>query len=56
MQCENIFCIYYAERQCILDEISLNIQGVCENCIYIEINEKVLADYRKELIEKLNEE
>lgn len=35
MFCENEFCIYQENRQCILDKISLDIQGRCKECIYI---------------------
>ena len=39
MRCENNFCIYWKDKSCILDEISLDIQGQCEDCIYIDLDE-----------------
>mgnify|MGYP003290400733 CR=1 FL=1 len=42
MNCRNEFCIYQKDDKCILDEINLDIQGSCEECIYVEINNKVL--------------
>lgn len=45
--CENIFCIYQ-NNKCILDDIHLDIQGNCLDCIYINID--------CELLDKLKEE
>lgn len=46
MLCENIFCIYWKDRNCSLSEISLDIQGNCEKCIYIDIDENILENQR----------
>ena len=46
MRCENVFCIYWDKNCCCLDEISLDSQGSCESCIYVEIEEDVLAPKR----------
>lgn len=54
MNCENIFCIYWEKDKCILDNINLDISGVCQSCIYIELNDKVLETYRKNGIDKIN--
>ena len=51
MRCENIFCIYFSNKKCILDEISLDIQGTCENCIYVDIDEEVLEKKRILILE-----
>lgn len=50
MLCENIFCIYWSNKKCSLNHISLDIQGRCENCIYINIDEDTLKNQRKELL------
>lgn len=52
MLCKNIFCIYWKENNCILDEISLDIQGNCEDCIYVEIENSRLEVMRKTLLQK----
>ena len=50
MLCENKFCIYYADDECVLDEIELDIQGSCKCCIYVNISEKELEKKRHEQI------
>ncbi len=37
MNCENIYCVYWRDNECSLREISLDIQGSCKNCIYVNI-------------------
>lgn len=52
MLCENIFCIYYSDEECILDEIELDVCGCCRSCIYVNIPEKELKKKREELLDK----
>lgn len=47
MNCDNCFCIYFKQGQCILEKISLNNLGSCENCIYIDIDEETLQKERE---------
>lgn len=56
MFCENIFCIYWADKKCTLNNISLDIQGKCEDCIYINIDEKVLRKQRDKLMKTYEKE
>ena len=52
MLCENVFCIYWNDKNCSLSEISLDIQGNCEKCIYIDIEETVLENQRRKNLNK----
>ena len=57
MQCENTFCIYWENEQCILREISLDILGCCKNCIYVNIDDNILQAARKTLLsQEMNDE
>lgn len=47
MTCENIFCVYQRNNQCVLEEINLDISGTCTDCIHVDIGEKTLKE-RKE--------
>lgn len=47
MKCANIFCIYWSNGKCLLKEISLDIQGNCENCIYVNIDLNELDKRRR---------
>ncbi len=52
MTCGNCFCIYWSDNKCILDDITLDIQGNCTSCIYVSIPEKTLEQKRKEVLKK----
>lgn len=49
MRCENIFCIYCSRKECTLNEISLDVQGNCENCIYVDIDENILEEQKRSI-------
>lgn len=53
MNCENIFCIYWENEKCILDETSLDILGNCKNCIYVDFEDELLDLYRKKGLNKI---
>lgn len=48
--CENHFCIYRSKGRCILDQISLDMQGCCDECIYVTIPEELLAKERETIL------
>lgn len=52
MLCENIFCIYWSNKECSLNEIFLDIQGNCQSCIYVNVDESVLEKQREKLLRK----
>lgn len=51
MRCENSFCIYLAGEECILDAIEINSMGMCTECIYPNIDENVLSEAKRKLLE-----
>ncbi len=53
MKCQNSFCIYWSDNACSLHEISLDINGHCEACINVEVDENVLNASRKDLLFRL---
>lgn len=38
MDCQNYFCIYQSEGKCCLEEISIDMMGNREHCIYPNID------------------
>lgn len=56
MQCENYFRIYWSKQGCILPNISLDIQGSCRECIYININEQSLQSERQKILYRCAED
>lgn len=49
MRCENMFCIYWNKGNCELKGISLDIQGKCQDCIYVDIEENELEIKREKM-------
>lgn len=43
MNCENEYCIYNLESKCLLEKISVNSLGMCDDCIMISLDEDFLA-------------
>ncbi len=56
MRCENEFCIYWTEGGCLLPSVSLDIQGKCTDCIYVEIKKTTLQEERARLLRQYNGE
>lgn len=53
MKCENNFCIYQANGACRLEEISIDQMGMCESCVYPELDKEYLEDKKTELLKTL---
>lgn len=53
MKCENYFCVYYFDGCCSIDEVSLDIGGRCQECIYLEPPQNQLEICREKLLVKL---
>lgn len=54
MVCLNEFCIYNTDNECIFEEISLDISGVCECCILVDIDKNILNESKKNILESHN--
>ena len=52
MKCENYFCIYEKDGNCTLDEISVNISGGCDDCIYPSLDNDYLEWQKEKLLKK----
>ena len=50
MKCENNFCIYQYEDKFILNEVSIDSLGMCAECIYPDIDEKILNEAKLKLL------
>lgn len=55
MKCNNYFCIYWSNNSCILDKVSLDIMGICEECTYVNIDDNILYEQRRDQLMKLDE-
>lgn len=53
MNCENIFCIYQRENQCILEKINLDIMGACTDCIYVNIGYEKLNKFKEKHLQNI---
>lgn len=54
MQCENIFCIYSKNGNCILNINNLDLQGCCKDCIYVNISEDLLSEEKSKMLDSYN--
>lgn len=54
MECENEFCIYEKDGICILDKISLDVQGSCKSCVYVNIDDELKKIKKKTLIQLMD--
>ena len=55
MRCENNFCIYCDNNQCILENISLTANGTCSDCIHINIDDDILKSEKQKLLNKFGD-
>ena len=55
MKCENLFCLYEENGNCILDKISLDIIGQCTNCIHVDIPKNDLDKYKSIHLNKMED-
>lgn len=55
MKCENDFCIYWQDGECVLEDISIDIGGRCDDCIYVNIPEEQLKIARKEILDRYDD-
>lgn len=56
MECQNKFCVYWSGGYCVLREVHLDIQGCCQDCIYMEIPETDLRKARENTLRSLGKE
>ncbi len=47
---ENVFCIYQSKGKCVLDRISIDSLGLCTECVYPHIDEKILNEAKVKLL------
>ena len=52
MNCENNFCIYQSKNKCTLNEVSIDSLGMCTECIYPDIDEKILRQAKLKILKK----
>jgi len=50
MNCENKFCIYQNEGKCMLNKVDIDSLGMCADCIYLDIDEKILNQAKLKLL------
>lgn len=55
MKCQNNLCIYWKNSMCILNEITLDERGICQECICVNISENLLKIERKSMLKKYND-
>lgn len=52
MNCENNFCIYQSNGECILKEINIDGLGMCTECIYPNIDINILNKAKTDFLKR----
>lgn len=55
IRCENSMCIYEKNGLCILDEIEINVLGMCDECILPNFDEKSIKAAKRETLKRILE-
>ena len=56
MKCENFLCIYEEGGLCSLEEVTLNITGSCDDCIYPDLDPAYLKSRKQALLKRYAQE
>ena len=51
MVCGNYLCIYFSKGSCLRDDITLDNDGRCLQCIYINMDDEKLEEIRAKMRE-----
>ena len=54
MNCENTFCIYWADDVCTLSDISLDDRGCCQDCLTLSLTDHQLQKAREKTLRLLD--
>ena len=47
-------CIYQKDGECELEEISIDVSGMCQDCIYPNIDEELIKTLKEYTIKKMD--
>ncbi len=56
MKCDNIFCLYWSDNQCSNDNVSIGINGACNDCVILDTDLKTKLALRYVIINSFNDE
>lgn len=56
MNCTNKFCVYCNGTKCKLKEISIGTLGICEEFIFVDIEDEILNEKKKMMIKRWKDE
>ena len=50
MNCDNIYCVYQNKGKCTLECIQIDVSGKCTECVYVDLDDKVLNNAKNKLL------
>ena len=56
IRCQNVYCVYFKECFCSLSAISLDVLGVCEEMMLVDLEEDFLEEKRVKVLARISEE
>lgn len=54
MQCKNFLCIYQKAGQCRAESISMNVFGMCGNCVIVDVQDENWDELKEQWIRELS--
>ena len=48
IQCENEWCVYQENNRCVMQTVTLDIQGQCQECVYVSLDAEWLQQRKNE--------
>jgi hypothetical protein len=54
MTCEYEYCIYNSERVCLIEKISINDLGMCDECIIVSLEKDFLQSEKGRQLEAIS--
>ena len=53
MDCANDYCIYNKGYECVLESLSINALGMCNDCIIVDIGKDLLEQEKEKQLDKI---
>ena len=53
ISCENEYCIYQKNMHCTIAQVELDISGICQSCILVDIEPKTLDLAKQKQLERM---
>ena len=53
MECDNKYCIYQKNSRCLIEKVTINGLGMCDNCILISLDKDFLETEKERQLQEI---